>query len=970
MGVIRTAADSAFRDYTTDGVAASGDHEPVPSEIRATFGIVEDEIEGVRALAVAGIRWAPETVRVRSTGNVSIASGLENGDTLNGVTLVTGDSVFLGSQTNAAANGFYTVVASGTSTRSPFADSAARLSHIGILVSEGAAGAGERWTLPLDANEITLGTTPLIYARTGLEVSVSAEVATGRGGFGSLGSRLDELEARLEVTEQIELALGRAALYGVSDPILARLFVQQSRELDFTQDYFRDGFAAFADENALPGWVFTRASSGTAEEASGSLVVFPSGEPRITTQGLLLEAGSTQGLAFSSAFDSWTKASVAITTANPDYAGQPARYVTATASGASLSHAAAGISKPSPGTTLWCVAKKGTGATTANRFAAVNVTTNTNLIIMSFNYDTGEVLTDVGAPTDVRVQSMGLGWWRIAMTPSTGIANGDAVRIYAGFLGEANGAGDYFQISHAQVENTGSATSRIINNTGAAAARAADSAHVAFDSPGDFTVLIEAKLRVHAFEEVLLSIDSGADTNRLTLSRQANGAIRLVSVVNGASASVEVADKGGARTLKAAITCSATLTGLSVDGGEPMAIALGRPAGLIRMWLGRSATGTPFNGYLRRVLVHDEVLAPVQLRAMTAPVGAEALSSAPLRGNPLQGRFNPSTASTPSGVYGRVPIVVYGALPCSLLIGEMKGPSAIVIDRDGVTRFRDILHLGRWIDVDPLRGFCLVGDGSYRRVRWLTTAGELANLWELDAGIPGEIYGLRTNGQTLVVNVVDGADAETWIWILDNNGFPSGSGTKFTAFSGAGKAARSMLIADAALWIAALDAPVNAQGCIGAVESYDLATGALTASYYGHYPSDVDRLPTGEIVWIDEHLNRVRAVDPATGTVRSVMAGLKAVYDYEPSVSSMSANVAARATTDGSDLSAAAVEYQGLNALYSPNGLSVIGNGFYAIADTDNGRVIVARESSDWRPEVVAVVALLNEPTKVRVIPT
>jgi len=38
MGVLRSAVEAAFRDYVTDGVPASGAHEPVKSEIRAALG--------------------------------------------------------------------------------------------------------------------------------------------------------------------------------------------------------------------------------------------------------------------------------------------------------------------------------------------------------------------------------------------------------------------------------------------------------------------------------------------------------------------------------------------------------------------------------------------------------------------------------------------------------------------------------------------------------------------------------------------------------------------------------------------------------------------------------------------------------------------------------------------------------------------------------------------------------------------
>lgn len=179
----RAAARTFLRDFVIDGVPASGANEPSKSEGRATFALYADAIDSAAELAEAGVRFATQTIRVRSTANVAIASALENGDTLNGVTLATGDHVFLGSQTAPAENGLYTVVASGAASRATFADSAAELARIGFLVVEGTAGAGERWTLPMDVEDITLGSTALVFARIAVEVDYAArlDVLEGQG---------------------------------------------------------------------------------------------------------------------------------------------------------------------------------------------------------------------------------------------------------------------------------------------------------------------------------------------------------------------------------------------------------------------------------------------------------------------------------------------------------------------------------------------------------------------------------------------------------------------------------------------------------------------------------------------------------------------------------------------------------------------------------------------------------------------
>lgn len=43
---ITTTAASVFRDYATDGVPASGEHEPVKADIRTLFGTIDTTIDG------------------------------------------------------------------------------------------------------------------------------------------------------------------------------------------------------------------------------------------------------------------------------------------------------------------------------------------------------------------------------------------------------------------------------------------------------------------------------------------------------------------------------------------------------------------------------------------------------------------------------------------------------------------------------------------------------------------------------------------------------------------------------------------------------------------------------------------------------------------------------------------------------------------------------------------------------------
>lgn len=118
--------------------------------------------------AAQGIDWKA-SVRAATTANVTLASDLENGDTLDGVTLATGDRILVKNQSTGSQNGIYVVAASGAPTRSTDCDTAAELtSNFAVFVEEGTANADQGYVLTNDG-AITVGTTALSFTQfTGL----------------------------------------------------------------------------------------------------------------------------------------------------------------------------------------------------------------------------------------------------------------------------------------------------------------------------------------------------------------------------------------------------------------------------------------------------------------------------------------------------------------------------------------------------------------------------------------------------------------------------------------------------------------------------------------------------------------------------------------------------------------------------------------------------------------------------------
>lgn len=131
--------------------------------------------------AVAGLTWKLP-VRAASTANGTLASAFENGDSMDGVTLATGDRILLKDQSSGAENGIYVVAASGAPARATDADSSAELVNAAVLVSEGTANHDKAWQQTVNA-PITVGSTALVWALFGSitagPTKVSADVGDG-----------------------------------------------------------------------------------------------------------------------------------------------------------------------------------------------------------------------------------------------------------------------------------------------------------------------------------------------------------------------------------------------------------------------------------------------------------------------------------------------------------------------------------------------------------------------------------------------------------------------------------------------------------------------------------------------------------------------------------------------------------------------------------------------------------------------
>ena len=139
-----------------------------------------------------------------------------------------------------------------------------------------------------------------------------------------------------------------------------------------------------------------------------------------------------------------------VTVAAPDAQGWIRLQATASVS-TNFYQAVTGAGNAS-GNTFTIQVKKGSGATDVNRFFFRNDTTATTLIDVRLNYDTG-VLTPVTGGSDVTVTAgANAGEWTLKFTPSSGISSGDALRVYPGFAGATETAGEFAFLRNMQLE--------------------------------------------------------------------------------------------------------------------------------------------------------------------------------------------------------------------------------------------------------------------------------------------------------------------------------------------------------------------------------------------------------------------------------------------------------------------------------------------------------------------------------------
>ena len=150
LGTIATQSASSV---SISGGTITGLGAPSNSSDAATKNYVDNLVTGLKTRIIT---------RAATTANIDLSADLQNGDTLDGITLATGNKVLVKDQTDATQNGIYDVVASGTATRNTDYDTVAELAGQLVIVQEGSSNADKIFLCTTD-NSGSIGSVNIVF---------------------------------------------------------------------------------------------------------------------------------------------------------------------------------------------------------------------------------------------------------------------------------------------------------------------------------------------------------------------------------------------------------------------------------------------------------------------------------------------------------------------------------------------------------------------------------------------------------------------------------------------------------------------------------------------------------------------------------------------------------------------------------------------------------------------------------------
>lgn len=219
---------------------------------------------------LAGVRRS--SVRVASTVNGALATAYENGDTIDGIVLATGNRILLKNQTAPAENGIYVVQPTGAPVRATDMDIAAEVDGTMVIIEDGTQE-GQLW---YTVSEVTTLNTDAINW-TKIQVGTVDTDGNGAANRVTFWADADTLSGHANfIYSSNQLSIGTTGPFGGFDTVLNTL-------------------GTTADDTKF-GWAHARSSGGTVFSVTNTgltTVGLSTGTPlQISNAGISRPAGS------------------------------------------------------------------------------------------------------------------------------------------------------------------------------------------------------------------------------------------------------------------------------------------------------------------------------------------------------------------------------------------------------------------------------------------------------------------------------------------------------------------------------------------------------------------------------------------------------------------------------------------------------------------------------------------------------
>lgn len=393
---------------------------------------------------------------------------------------------------------------------------------------------------------------------------------------------------------------------------------------------FKAGGVTTTTFASLPGVTISRASGGYAEDQTGALTWFNSGQARITNKGVLVEPAATNLVQQSQTFSgNWTITSSASVTANnltaPD----------GTLTGSTLNYGStpsSRIASPNALTlasgTTYAVSVYLRGGTSARSQIGIYDGAS-NLWLCSITWS-GGVPTAAGGAGISNAASTPVvgGWYRITFNV-TGTGSAFNMLLYP----DATGAGGNIGIWGADVE-VGSGPTSYIPTTSGTATRTADIITLPTGAAGATWTLAARGLLAPGQDgtqvDMLSWADSGISTaNRALLIKTNNNTMIPFASTNGITTFNPSAMPGYAspRALAAAMSYDGAQYHAAAGGVLYGATTATGIAGMNTLYLGAANTGgVSWNGFIQTVVIYPQGVGDAGMQSLTLGVDASSLN--------------------------------------------------------------------------------------------------------------------------------------------------------------------------------------------------------------------------------------------------------------------------------------------------------------------------------------------------------